>query len=80
MWAAQERPASCPACGSPRVASILYGLAQFTPELERELAEGRVVLGGCVVFDESPKWQCAACGQQWGRLEWGPPAADDDRA
>jgi hypothetical protein len=55
------------------VATILYGLPHFSPELERELDERRVVLGGCVVFDDSPRRQCADCGHQWGRVELGPP-------
>ena len=63
----------CPACGSPRVASILYGLPHFTPELERELDERRTVLGGCVVFEDSPQWECVACNHRWGQAEWGAP-------
>jgi hypothetical protein len=77
MTSPQELPAACPACRSPRVARILYGLPHFTPDLERELNEGRAVLGGCVVFDESPRWQCVACGQRWGRIAWGPPPEDE---
>jgi hypothetical protein len=77
MTSPQELPAACPACRSPRVARILYGLPHFTPALERELDEGRAVLGGCVVFDESPRWQCVACGHRWGRIEWGPPPEDE---
>jgi len=60
------------------VAWILYGLPHFTTELERELDEQRAVLGGCVLFDESPQWQCVACGHRWGKIEWGP--APEDRA
>lgn len=59
----------CPACGSPRVARILYGLPHFTPELKQELDEGRTVLGGCVVFEGSPRWQCVACHHRWGELQ-----------
>ena len=63
----------CPACHSPRVARILYGLPHFTPELERDLDEQRVVLGGCVVFDDSLQWHCVACGHRWGHLQGLPP-------
>jgi hypothetical protein len=52
---------------------VLYGLPHFTPELERDLAEGRVVLGGCTVFDDSCQWQCLECRHEWGRLTWLPP-------
>lgn len=59
-------PAECPECRSPRIARVIYGMPHFTPELERELAERVVVLGGCVIFDESPLWQCVGCGHRWG--------------
>jgi hypothetical protein len=48
----------------------MYGLPEFSPELERELDEGRVVLGGCCVFGDDPEWQCTDCGHRWGRVEW----------
>jgi hypothetical protein len=63
-----ETPAECPACRSPTVARIQYGLPMFTAELEKNLEEGRVVLGGCVIFGDDPEWQCKACGHQWGRI------------
>ncbi len=37
----------CPRCGSRHVAQILHGMPAFTEELQRELAEGKVVLDGC---------------------------------
>lgn len=76
MDARPEKPTACPSCGGPRVAEILYGLPHFTPELERALDEGQIVLGGCCVFGEDPRWQCADCGHSWGRLEWGDPAEE----
>jgi hypothetical protein len=71
-----EIPSECPACHEPRVATILYGLPDFSPELERELDAGRVVLGGCCVFGDDPEWQCLGCGHRWGHLEWPDPPAD----
>jgi ribosomal protein L37AE/L43A len=59
-----RKPAKCPKCGSKRVARIQYGLPAFTEELERQLAEGKVVLGGCCMTDDDPAWQCADCGEQ----------------
>ena len=62
---------NCPQCGSSNVAAIMYGLPDFNDELERELEAGRVVLGGCVISGEDPKWQCNECEHQWGSLEFG---------
>jgi hypothetical protein len=73
MAVRHDVPDQCPACHSPRVATILYGLPHFTPELEREMDDQRVVLGGCVIFEDSTQWHCVACGHRWGSLEWMPP-------
>jgi len=63
-----DAPAECPACRSRRVVQILYGFPDLTPELQRALDEERAVLGGCVVFEDAPRWHCMACAQRWGRL------------
>jgi hypothetical protein len=66
-----ETPSECPACRSPRVARIQYGLPTFSPELEKDLDEGKVILGGCVMFGDDPEWHCMACRHRWGRIPWG---------
>jgi hypothetical protein len=76
MAATPSPPSLYPVCGGRRVASILYGLTDFTPELERELDEGRVVLGGCCVFGDDPEWRCGDCGRRWGRREWPEPPVE----
>ena len=35
--------------------------------LKPDLDAGRVVLGGCCLFEGCPKWKCHACGHEWGR-------------
>lgn len=62
------RPSRCPSCNSPQVAAILYGMPIFSDKLERELDSGRVVLGGCCVWDGMPKWQCVDCHEEWGAI------------
>lgn len=56
-----RKPRKCPSCGSGRIATILYGLPAFSPELEADLDAGRIVLGGCCVTDDDPAWQCLDC-------------------
>lgn len=56
---------ACPRCGSVDVAEILYGLPAFDDGLEADLAAGRVVLGGCLVWDEQPDLACNACGLEF---------------
>jgi hypothetical protein len=54
----------CPLCQSNRVLPIVYGLPG--PELLESAREGRVHLGGCVVYRENPEWHCRKCGYEWG--------------
>ena len=70
-------PTECPVCHSSRVARILYGLPYFTPELNKELDEGRTVLGGCCVFGDDPEWQCVVCRHEWGRMAWPSPPTEN---
>ena len=72
-----DMPSVCPACQSPRVARILYGLPHFTPELEKELDEGRVVLGGCCIFGDDPEWHCVECRHRWGRIMLADPLSEN---
>jgi hypothetical protein len=37
--------------------------------LRPDLEAGRVVLGGCCVFQDSPQWKCQGCGHSWGRTD-----------
>src|SRR5882672_1624325 len=57
---------SCPACGSLQVAEVVYGLPMLD-QLRPDLEAGRVILGGCCLFEDSPQWKCHACGHEWGR-------------
>ena len=76
-WAAEGRPQSCPACGSPRLARILYGLPDFCKDLDDALAEGTVTLGGCLVTGDDPQWKCLGCGQTiHASAKRGHPAAE----
>ena len=59
-------PASCPSCGSSRVARIEFGLPAGTDALRSDLDSGRAILGGCDVSEESPQWHCCECRHEWG--------------
>ncbi len=49
----------CPECGSDSVIPIMYG---YPSAKGFEAAErGEVALGGGVVSDESPEWECQTC-------------------
>lgn len=39
----------CPCCGSKNTAHIMYGLPDFSPQLEKKCNSGRLMLGGCLI-------------------------------
>ncbi len=58
----------CPMCGGDP-ARVAYGMVAMTDELKKKMKRGKVALGGCTIFPESPKWVCNKCGYGWGKLE-----------
>ncbi len=58
----RSKPKRCTACKSSRVAVILYGSPAMDSEMEREIHEGLLVLGGCCIGLDDPGWQCRTCG------------------
>ncbi|PAU66803.1 hypothetical protein [Bifidobacterium criceti] len=57
----------CPRCGSRNIANIMYGMPVSDAELQRELDEGKVVLGGCEVegIYPLPRYQCNDCEEEF---------------
>jgi hypothetical protein len=66
MTAPNPKPAECPACGSADVCEIVYSYP--APDLAADAQHADVVLGGCVIERESPRWACRACKREWGRI------------
>ncbi len=64
-----RKPRKCSSCGAKPVATILYGYPAFSAELEEKLQSGAIVLGGCCITDDDPKWACSHCGQKFYRSE-----------
>jgi ribosomal protein S27AE len=58
----KRKPKRCPLCGSPKMATIQYGLPILSEKLIEDIAAQKVILGGCVIEDTSAAWQCANCG------------------
>lgn len=63
------KPETCTHCGSSRISDILYGLPGFSDKLQNDLDESRVVLGGCMVREDNPKWACADCGTRYPMVD-----------
>lgn len=65
---------TCPACSSKDIAPIVYG----EPDAEGAAAEkrGEVVLGGCLVGNDSHAFKCRACGEEFGTWTGGQEESD----
>ena len=60
---------NCPNCNSKKIALILWGYANFDREMEKAVENKEIVLGGCLVTDHDPKWECTACSHRWGERD-----------
>ena len=56
----------CPKCGSRRVAPILYGMPAFSEEMEQQLNEEKLYLGGCCISGIDPTYHCFQCKKDVG--------------
>ena len=55
----------CPKCQSTNRGRILYG-RPWKKMIKEELKRKEIVLGGCRVTYNDPKWQCNECKTKWG--------------
>ena len=60
---------NCPECNKKWVAEILWGYPPDTESLEKAIEKKEIVLGGCLVTDHDPKWECNDCHHKWGQRE-----------
>jgi hypothetical protein len=52
----------CSKCGSTHIGRYLYGLVHPDKKLNAKIDKGEVVLGGCMISEDSPKHFCRNCG------------------
>ncbi len=57
----------CPRCGSSDVAEYLWGLPAFSEQLEKDMEDHKIILGGCCVTGNDPSAHCNACGKDFGK-------------
>lgn len=59
----------CPKCGSTNVTRFVYGYVDLSDStLNAELKSGKMILGGCMVSDDSPEYTCNDCQYTWGHF------------
>lgn len=72
----------CPHCGASAGATIFYGMPIWE-QVEADVEQGYLILGGCDQSLGAPERACTACGHQWrirrkrpGDREWSQPVPD----
>jgi rubrerythrin len=61
----KSKPEKCPVCEFYPVSTILYGDMGYSPQLSDQMEKREVVLGGCSIYPDKPRWQCSKCGTKF---------------
>ena len=64
-----EKKLNCPNCNKKWIAEILWGYPADMESIEVELERKNIVLGGCMITDHDPKWECNDCHHKWGERD-----------
>ena len=66
----------CDRCGSEEITEISYGLPGWIivdepidPRIQSLIDENLIVLGGCVISEDSPKYFCRKCKNKFGKAD-----------
>jgi len=60
---------NCPNCNSINFAEIFWGYPGDMKEIQDALDKKEIILGGCIVTDQDPKWECNDCNHRWGHRD-----------
>ncbi len=66
----------CDRCSCEEITEISYGLPGWIivdepidPRIQTLIDESRIVLGGCVMRNDSPKYFCRKCKNKFGKVD-----------
>ena len=68
---------NCPSCNSKDVARIFWGEPADSEMIFKKIKEKKIVLGGCIVTDNDPEWECNSCHHRWGQRYDCDKSSDD---
>ena len=61
---------NCPNCNSSSFAEIFWGYpGDFDESMQNDVERKEIVMGGCLVTDHDPKWECNVCHHRWGERD-----------
>ena len=58
-----RKPIKCQKCGKKTVVKILYGMP--SPESWERYENGKLIIGGCCITQDSPEWGCTHCQTEY---------------
>lgn len=58
-----RKPIKCHKCGKTTVVKILYGMP--SPESWELYENGKLIIGGCCITQDSPEWACINCKTEY---------------
>jgi hypothetical protein len=68
----RKRAPSCPRCKACEgVRELVYGEPDL--DTQQQSAHDEIVLGGCCITGNDPKWDCRQCGHRWPGVPHDPP-------
>lgn len=57
-----KKPNVCAVCKSPNIVPVVYGYPLYAnTNLDSQIKEGSIIMGGCVGFYNMPDWICKDC-------------------
>ena len=60
---------NCPNCNNDEIAFIFWGYPNLDSDMEKAVENKEIIMGGCIVSDHDPKWECTECHQRWGERD-----------
>lgn len=57
---------ACPNCKSTSIAEIFWGFSPDSDFLQDEIKTKKIVLGGYLITNNDPQWECNTCHHRWG--------------
>ena len=61
-----EKHPACAQCNKNNVAVIFWGYPADVDAHLKEIDDKEIVVGGCLVSNNDPKWECTDCHFRWG--------------
>lgn len=59
----------CPKCKSKNICKIIYGYINVDDQIQQQIDQKKIELGGCIVGENSLEFRCNECENEWGIID-----------